>query len=198
MDEGDTLDLYDIYFKLGSVSGGSTGQTPSSNICFIGSTLMQTDKGQEQISKLIPGFHTIDGKRIKFITETITKDTHLYKIKRNALGKNIPSREMTVTGNHLVEYDFVLIPVRVLSTELEKIEEIKYRGEKLYNILMDNHEIIKVNNLNVETLHPNNLIARLYNNDKFQNMEHEEKKVFIKKFNKRIKEKGLIKYEWIN
>jgi len=195
MDEGDTLDLYDIYFKLGSVSGGSSGQTPSSNICFIGSTLMQTDQGQEQISKLIPGFHTIDGKRIKFITETITKDTHLYKIKRNALGKNIPSREMTVTGNHLVEFDFVLIPVRVLSTELGKIEEIKYRGEKLYNILMDNHEIIKVNNLNVETLHPNNLIARLYNNDKFQNMEHEEKKQFIKKFNKRIQEEGLIKYE---
>lgn len=60
---------------------------------------------------------------------------------------------------------------------------------------MDKHEIIKVNNLNVETLHPNNLIARLYNNDKFQNMEHEEKKQFIKKFNKRIQEEGLIKYE---
>jgi hypothetical protein len=189
MDEGDTLDLYDIYLKLGSVSGGSRGQTPSSNICFIGSTLMQTDQGQEQISKLIPGFHTINGKKIKFITETITKDTHLYKIKRNALGKNIPSREMTVTGNHLVEFDFVLIPVRVLSTELEKIEEVKYRGEKLYNILMDKHEIIKVNNLNVETLHPNNLIARLYNNKNSKIWNTKKRKNLLRNSIKEYKKK---------
>jgi hypothetical protein len=195
MNEGDLLDKYDIYFKLGSVSGINSGETANSNICFIAKTLIQTDQGQEQISKLIPGFHTINGKRIKFITETKSKDTHLYKIKRNALGKNIPSRDITVTGNHLVEYDFVLMPVRVLSTELEKIEKVKYNGEKLYNILMDKHEIIKLNNLNVETLHPNNLIARLYNNENFQNLEHEEKKSFIRTFNKKIQEEGLIKYE---
>ena len=60
---------------------------------------------------------------------------------------------------------------------------------------MDKHEIIRVNNMNVETLHPNNLIARLYSNNTFKNMEKRERNVFIKKFNKVIKEKDLIKFD---
>ena len=96
---------------------------------------------------------------------------------------------MTVTGNHFVEYDGLMVPVKNLIFN-NKVEKVEYKGEKLYNILMDKHEIIKVNNLNVETLHPNNLIARLYNNEQFQNMEYEEKKQLIKKFNKRIEKEG--------
>ena len=179
-----------IYTKLGLYQFNKQ----NSNICFIASTLVQTDQGQEQISKLISGYHTIDGKEIKFITETKTKDRHLYKIRRNALGKNIPSREMTVTGNHFVEYDGLMVPVKNLIFN-NKVEKVEYKGEKLYNILMDKHEIIKVNNLNVETLHPNNLIARLYNNEQFQNMDYEEKKQLIKKFNKRMEKEGLINYD---
>lgn len=61
--EGETIDKHDIHLKIGSVTASSTSQTVNSNICFIASTLVQTDQGQEQISKLIAGYHTIDGKK---------------------------------------------------------------------------------------------------------------------------------------
>jgi len=39
---------------------------------------------------------------------------------------------------------------------------VKYKGQPLYNILMETHETVTVNNLTCETLSPTNLIALLY------------------------------------
>ena len=60
---------------------------------------------------------------------------------------------------------------------------------------MDKHEVIIINNMKVETLHPNNLIAKLFTNESFKNMDKKEKNVFIKKFNKKVGEMNLIKYQ---
>ena len=38
----------------------------------------------------------------------------------------------------------------------------KYRGDILYNVLMEEHDKLVVNNLICETLHPKNKIAKLY------------------------------------
>jgi hypothetical protein len=42
------------------------------------------------------------------------------------------------------------------------VKKIRYDGELLYNVLLEKHEIIKVNNMVCETLHPNNIIAKLF------------------------------------
>lgn len=194
MSEGESLDLYGIYFVLGSVSVGEGTTSSSSNICFVASTPVQTDQGREQISKLIPGYHTINGKQIKAITETVTKDKFIYKIKRNAFEKNKPSKETIVSGNHLIEFEGILVPTRSLEGH-PNIELVRYNGERLYNILMDKHEVITINNMKVETLHPNNLIAKLFTNESFKNMDKKEKNEFIKKFNKKVGEMNLIKYQ---
>jgi len=51
----------------------------------------------------------------------------------------------------------------------EMVKKVEYFGQILYNVLMENYDKIKVNNLICETLHPNNIIAKLYrsklNND---------------------------------
>ena len=193
LEPGYSFDKYGIQFTIGSVIGGEGTQSSLSNICFVAETPIETDQGKELISKLIPGFHTINGKQIKAITETVTKDKFIYRIKKNAFKKNVPSRDTIITGNHLIEFDYVFLPVKKL-IEHPKVEEVKYNGERLYNILMDKHEIIRVNNMNVETLHPNNLIARLYTNDTFKNMETRERNVFIKKFNKVVKERNVIEF----
>jgi hypothetical protein len=39
---------------------------------------------------------------------------------------------------------------------------VKYNGEILYNVLLDTYSKMKINNLICETLHPDNLIAKLY------------------------------------
>ena len=44
----------------------------------------------------------------------------------------------------------------------ENVYKIPYKGEVLYNVLMEEHEKLVVNNLICETLHPNNKIAKLY------------------------------------
>ena len=191
-EEGDELDLHNMKIILGSVQGGSSGTSANSNICFLGSTPVETDQGREEISKLIPGYHTINKKEIKAITETITQDKYLYKIKRNAFERNKPSKDTIITGYHMIECMGLMKPVMFIKNK--KIEKIEYSGEKLYNILMNKHEIIDINRMKVETLHPNNLIARLYNNEKFKNMKKEEKNSFMKKFNKRIKEQNIFAY----
>ena len=43
----------------------------------------------------------------------------------------------------------------------ENGKKIKYSGEFLYNILMEKYDIINVNNLICETLHPENTLAKL-------------------------------------
>ena len=44
----------------------------------------------------------------------------------------------------------------------EKVYKIKYTGEILYNVLMEEHNTMKVNNLVCETLSPENRIAQFY------------------------------------
>jgi len=44
----------------------------------------------------------------------------------------------------------------------ENVYKINYTGEPLYNVLMEEHDKMIVNNLICETLHPKSLIAELY------------------------------------
>jgi hypothetical protein len=38
--------------------------------------------------------------------------------------------------------------------------KVKYSGELLYNVLLEQHSTMKVNNILCETLHPENAIAK--------------------------------------
>jgi hypothetical protein len=46
--------------------------------------------------------------------------------------------------------------------DFENVKKIKYTGEVLYNVLMEQPDKMMVNNLICETLHPENIIAKLY------------------------------------
>jgi ornithine carbamoyltransferase len=46
--------------------------------------------------------------------------------------------------------------------KFENVIKVKYTGEILYNVLMEEYSQMRVNNLICETLHPNNIIAKLY------------------------------------
>ena len=47
--------------------------------------------------------------------------------------------------------------------EFENVKKTKYNGEVLYNVLLEEHDKMLVNNLICETLHPDNILAKLYN-----------------------------------
>ena len=49
-----------------------------------------------------------------------------------------------------------------LLNKYEGVSKVRYKGEILYNILMENHSSMLVHNMICETLHPKNLTALLY------------------------------------
>ena len=54
--------------------------------------------------------------------------------------------------------------IRVGINIFKEVKRVNYTGELLYNVLLENYGVMSVNNLICETLHPNNLIAKIYRN----------------------------------
>ncbi len=134
-----------------------------SNICFPSGTKVDTDQGKIAIEKLVPGVNTIYNKQIVTITETVMADDRLVKIKKNALSKNVPNKDTTISGFHKVKHNGKLVEAYKLINYYKDIKYIPYNGEVLYNVLMENWETMKVHNMEVETLHPDNIVAKLHN-----------------------------------
>jgi hypothetical protein len=83
-----------------------------------------------------------------------------------------------------------MIESRYLINRLEGVYPIKYSGEVLYNVLLERYDKMMVNNLIVETLDPENIIAQMYSN-KFSK---EKREYLIKKYNNFIKTKSIRNY----
>jgi hypothetical protein len=140
--------------------------TPIADICFVKNTPIETDQGTIVIQKIDPSVHTINNKKIITITKSVTEDKFLICFEKHALGENIPSTRTVVSkyhkiknrkGNMMDAYKFL--------EYYEDVKKIEYDGDILYNILMEDHETVNVNNLVCETLHPDHEIAKLYKNN---------------------------------
>jgi hypothetical protein len=134
-----------------------------SNICFPAGTLIRTNQGEIAIEKIDPKIHTIRNKKIVTITKTITQDKYLVCIEKNALGNNIPSEKTIITKNHCIWYNGKMIAAKHFVNNFENVKKVKYNGEILYNVLMEESDKMMVNNLICETLDPANIIAKVYN-----------------------------------
>jgi hypothetical protein len=161
---------------------------PISNICFPAGTPINTDQGIIAIDKINPSINTIRGNKIETITKTVTEDKYLVCIEKDALSKNIPSEKTLITKNHELFYNGIMIKAReLLNLKNDKIYKVKYNGETLYNILLEKHDKMIVNNLICETLNPENGIARMYNDLKSANYNELKKFEFIKEYNNYVK-----------
>jgi uncharacterized membrane protein len=146
-------------FAIG-ISGPST--TPISNICFPAGTPVQTDQGLIHIDDIDPQKHTINNQTILHITKTTTLDNYLISFDKNSLERNIPSRKTLITKDHKIMFEGNLVPAYRFLDYSDKVKKVKYSGEILYNVLLAEYGTINVNNLMCETLHPDNIIAKLY------------------------------------
>ena len=134
-------------------------------ICFPAGTLIQTDHGEISIENIDIKIHTINNKSIIEITKTISSDKYLVYFKKHALGYNIPNKKTIMTKEHRILLNNELIEANDL-VENKNVKKIKYNGELLYNVLMDNHEVMNVNNLVCETLHPASYLGiKLFNGE---------------------------------
>lgn len=157
-------------------------------ICFPAGTPVTTDQGEINIELIDPDVHTIFNKKIVAITETITLENNIVCFEKNSFGYNIPNKKTYISKYHCINYNHKLIEAYKFVGRLRGVYYEKYNGELLYNILMEKHYIIKINNLKVETLNPKNFVAHLYTND----YTNEEKKNIILKMNEQTKKNANI------
>lgn len=87
-----------------------------------------------------------------------------------------------MSKNHSIFFKNGMIQANYFVNVFKNVYKIKYNGEILYNVLMEKHNTMLVNNLICETLHPDNIVAKLYK--KLQTLTlKQEKTDMIRKYN---------------
>lgn len=153
-----------------------------SNICFLAGTPVLTNQGKINIENINPNLHTIRNKKILCITKTVTLDKYLICFEKDSICKNIPSQKTIISKNHEIFYSGKMIKAKEFLNKSNNIYKIKYNGEILYNVLMENHDKMIVNNMICETLNPNNIIGKFY--IELNKCPSHEKRKIITKYNR--------------
>jgi len=160
-----------------------------SNICFPAGTPIVTNQGNIPIEHLNPKIHTIRNKKIVTITKTINVDKHLVCFEKHALDYNIPSQKTIISKNHKIFFNKKMRQAKEFIGLFENVYKIKYNGEILYNVLMEDYDKMVVNNLVCETLHPENSIAKLYYF--LQEINPSDHEIIIQKINQEIRKNKI-------
>ena len=156
-----------------------------SNICFPAGTPIVTNQGIIAIHKINPKIHTIRNKKIVAITKTVSPDKYLVRFEKDALGRNLPCEATTMTQNHMLFYKGEMMKAKeFLKTHNESVSKVPYNGQVLYNVLLEEHDKMVVNNLICETLHPENYVAKMYH--AFKTLTPKQRVEMIKQVNKAV------------
>lgn len=130
-------------------------------ICFVEDTMVTTDQGDIRIDALQPHFHSINKQTILAVTRTRYLDDSLVFFKKHSFSRNVPDRDTTMSLDHKVYYSGRSLTARTFA-EHSVGKFVKYDGATLFNVVLegDTHCMV-VHNMLVESLHPDNLAARL-------------------------------------
>jgi hypothetical protein len=190
---GTALDVYTLYIRnegsyIITTVELTVTEAPVTPICFPAGTLVLTDQGEVAIDKLNIKKHTISGKKIVAVTQTIPLDKYLICMEKNSISHNVPNRRTIISKNHKVMVDNKLMECEKLVQYVPSIYKIPYNKNILYNVLLDHYSVMSINNLMVETLHPNNMIAKIYTG----NFSQLQKNRLIQSLNKYTKRRNEI------
>ena len=128
--------------------------------CFPVGTPVLTDEGIINIEKLNSN-HRIQGSSIVKITRS-TGHRYIINIPKNSLCLNVPSRDTTCSLEHKIFYRGAMIKARDLVNRCAPVRKVPHDGTALYNVLLDHHGVMNVNNLICETLHPQRTSAHAH------------------------------------
>ena len=164
---------------------------PISNICFPAGTPIQTDQGIVNIDRIDKNIHTIRQQPILHVTRTTTLDKYLISIDKDSLGRNLPQTKTLMTKDHKIMFEDRLVPAYRFLDFSDKVKKVTYNGETLYNILLADYGTVNVNNLICETLHPENIIAKLY----MQNYTDTERATLVYQMNTALVKNDFTTYK---
>ena len=159
-------------------------------ICFPKGTLVVTNLGPVAIEKLNPDKHTIRGKEIVAITQSRPLQKHIVCFEKDALSKNVPSQQTLCSMEHKVFYKGEMVKARNIVDLCENVTFVPYNGETLYNVLLKKHDKMMINNLICETLHPENIAAKIS-----QMKNGQKKNKVMSELTKIIKENNVEEYQ---
>ena len=151
------------YLNKSTTTTTTTGTgTVISDICFVKNTPINTDQGTIFIQDINPNVNTIHNKKIVAVTKTITRDKYLVCFDKHSIHSNFPCEKTVMSKKHKLLYRGEMIEADSFIGKFENVHKQPYRGEYLYNVLMEDYDTIKVNNLICETLDPDNFLAKMY------------------------------------
>jgi hypothetical protein len=155
--------------------------SPISNICFPAGTLITCNQGNVPIELLNPEVHTIRNKKLVCVTKTRSVNDYLVCFEKHSLGNNIPSQKTVMTKDHAIFFNGKMKTANEFLKESTGVYKVNYTGESLYNVLMEEHDKMMVNNLICETLNPENPMAKLH--ILLQKYTPEQQALLIKEYN---------------
>ena len=124
-------------------------------ICFPPGTLITTDQGEIPIEKINRRKNTINKKKIVGIVESENKEKRLVQIKKDALYPGYPNKTTLISSMHAILYNGEMVRAKdLIGLFRETVKYVCSDEPFLYNVLMEKHERMKVNNMTVETLDP--------------------------------------------
>ena len=180
------------YNTIGNKSGITVVDStpPPDPICFPKGTPVSTNLGPVAIEKLNPDKHTIRGHNIVAITQSRPLQKHIVCFEKDALSKNVPSQQTLCSMEHKVFFKGEMIKARNLVDLCENVTFVNYNGETLFNVLLKKHDKMMINNLICETLHPENIAAKISTMKDVQ-----KKNKAIQELTKIIKENNVPEYQ---
>ncbi len=173
--------IYNWYGNLQNSSITISPPNPYSNTCFPAGTPVNTNQGIIPIELLDPNVHTIRNKKIIGISKTISLDKFLVCFEKDSLSSNVPSQKTIISNNHGIYYEGEMIRAHKFIDKFKNVNKIRYTGEVLYNVLMEKHDKMVINNLICETLDPESYTVKLYKI--LQTLSPEEQQQRIKNYN---------------
>jgi len=155
-----------VKFKSGQ-SISTTYETltpPATQSCFRKGTMVLTDQETVEIQNIKPEYHTINDKEIKCITSVYNSDGMVVKIEKDCLGENKPSNTIYMQKDHKLMISPFEFSALLTSGKIQF--ESSSSDELLYNVLLENHETMMVENIQVETLNPDLEISKYFMGDR--------------------------------
>jgi hypothetical protein len=133
-----------------------------SETCFPANTLVKTDQGTLPIQKLVPHQHTIQGKLVVALTSTYCSDKELVHLRKDSIRKNYPNRDTLISKKHKIYMKGKLKAAYRLVDSYKGVSLVPYKGQMLFNVLLEEYGLMNVQGMMCETLHPLNPMATLF------------------------------------
>ena len=153
------------YVKMPFSTGiGGTESVPNGVVCFRKHSIVECDQGPVEIQDIDRTYHTIQNRPIVSVTRSRNLEGKILYIPKDTFKKNYPNRDTYVSYLHKIKHGGVYTrAIDLYSLYPDQIEIMNYQGD-LYNILLGGHHSVCINGLTVETLYPNDDVAKLYRN----------------------------------